>query len=573
MPIPRQQKLLKKQKLHLGELKDLVSEDNLCRSLYDEAVKQWGSYLQSPVNKVAKTSNLAFQFDEWGAFKMSGTSLREVVDTLFDWLETSAHPSINRWLSLGEPTSPEQANLIGRKLFSGKQGLTNASLYNQPVCRLVHRNQLRRDLDYQVIYQLTPGQSWLINPQEESPNKARSPQDLMKNLQDVMKDLRQNQRVYWGISETLQSLVAMFDSDLGSRKDSKAGTSYTKEFIRIKTEKSQSSSLAELNTLSPLRFWSPPPAFAGSVFHMLFWRSVITGQDLFGRPVIANDPEKASSPKERASQYYVIINWFNAAKFRLADYANLFEALMAIARRTNTAVRIGTKMPVNSDTPLRDLGDVDLSDEPTGEFLYPRYFSDSAVKFPQFEKVDLMLPFGSVEKKFELVWEHQDDKDELTRLIDVRKFLRDKALELILWSKYQMEIRSVGLIPIQYLYHVELTGEDKGQLVELSKVSKELDRERKVSPYSPEVRKLEEEINKDIFGAITSEQIDKWIVLRKVYGGTYRTNFKENEWRKIALLKSPRSDVVKKAAREVKNEISSSTSFNPQRGQSKKNRP
>jgi hypothetical protein len=217
---------------------------------------------------------------------------------------------------------------------------------------------------------------------------------------------------------------------------------------------------------------------------------------------------------------------------------------MVIAQRANTARIASSDAQVEYNTPLRDLADVDLSGDPSGELLYPTYFSDSAVKFPKFREVGLMLPFGSVEKTMELAWERQHDKNRPTQLSDVRKFLRDKALELILWSKYQMEIRSVGLIPIQYLYHVELTGSDNGVLADLSKASKELDAERKTDPNSRAARRLEDDINKVISGAITSGDIADWVSLRRIYGGTYRTIFDQKEWKKIERLKSPRVDEV-----------------------------
>jgi len=571
MPTSRQLEILEEPTLRLSELTDLVPAKNSkherdrkgdderagkgdneiagdCRSIYDDTLNKWGNYFQSPVNKVARTSKIVFQFDRWGAFK-EGTGVADVEATLFDWLKKEEHPDVNEWLTRGKPLSAERTHLVGRELFGGKQKLTNDSLYNQPICRLVHRNQLRRDLDYQVAYQLTPGQSRLVAPQDIAALPSRS-------LQRVIQNLRQNQRVYWGISETLQSLVAMFDSDLGSRKESKSGTDFTKEFIRITTEEGQRSSIGpdELNESSPLRFWAPPPAFAGSVFHMLFWRSVITGRDLFGRQVVGKSTRSSGSPKARASQYHVIINWFNAAKFRLAEYENLFAALMAIARRLDTARVASTGESVELNTPLSDLEDVDLSQEP---LLFPRYFPHSAVKFPQFKKVNLIVPFSSLgTKTLELAWEHRDKRSSQTRFIDVRKFLRDKALELVLWSKYQMEIRSVGLIPIQYLYHVELTGGDNGQLLELSAKSKQLDDERDKDPHGSIARKLEEEINAAVSEAIMTGDIDNWIVLRRIFGGTYRTVFRQNEWKRIDTLKSPRSVAVETVGREARDDIS-----------------
>lgn len=526
MPNPKAKQFLEGEpELRLSQLADFVSKRELCSSLYAEAVKEWGTYFQSPVNKVAHTEKPIFQFDEWGALRDADSSI--ALGSLAKALNVKPD-AIRDWLSVGNPLSPETVNVIKRRLR--EKTLTNESLYSQPICRLVHANQLRRDLDYQIIYQLTPGQSRLVNPQNTSSNRAPSLPEVMRN-----------QEVYWGISETFQSLVAMFDSDLGSRKEYWGGKdTVTKEFIRIRLKRDPGSPLApdELNKSSPLRFWSPPPVFAGSVFHMLFWRSIITGSDLFRRPVIQHGSD---SLKARADQYYVIINWFNAAKFRLADYAKLFEALMTIARRLRTARIAGSRKKADDKTLLAQLQDVDLSGSPSKELLYPSYFPNSAVKFAPFQKVSLTLPFHEMrDMKWELPRDHQSDKNAQTLFPDVLKFLRDKALELIIWSKYQMEIRSVGLIPIQYLYHVELTESGQRELAKLSKKWKQLDGKKQAYPKSDLARILETEINDSLFAAIKSGQIDSWIKLRRIYGGTYRTVYDVNALKNIERLKSPR---------------------------------
>jgi len=526
------EKLLDKKRLKVSELRDLVDEKELCRTAYKEAKITWGRYFHSPVDKVAAAEQGVFSFDRYGAFRGADNSLPEnsnETHTNFQKLlqellprREAKDPDVRNWLLTGEPLSAEKVQSLKKILFPARLKLTNELLFDQPICRLVHRNQLRRDLDYQVVYQLTPGQLRLIDGVDENANAP------------TLDDLHRNQRLYWGISETFQSLVAMFDSDLGSRR--KAKSAYmTKEFIKLTREHHQSDVLApdELNKSSPLRFWAPPPVFCDSVFHMLFWRSMITGTDLFGREVIAKPARKRSMKAtlaERASQYYVLINWFNAAKFHLADYEKLFDALNAIARTVGRVQR-------NRSAPLHGMKDILLVDDPKG-LLYPSYFPHSKVKFPRFKKVRLTIPCKSLDTR---VWELTSAKASKvhTKVSDLLRYLRDKALETVIWSKYQMEIRSVGLIPIQHLYQVQFEKEGLDKLAPLARESQDI--KNKLFTEALALR-AEDYINDVMKPAIFNGDTDHWVSLKRVCGGTYRRIDDKAAWDQLATLKNPRSD-------------------------------
>lgn len=556
MPNAIQEKLLKQPALKLSDIrKGLVGQEYLCSKLYNTARAEWGDYFQSPVDKTARTLNSAFKFNKFGAFldgdaseekeersdnkgKDNGTDFDTAKDALFLWLGDE-DDSILAWLKEGTPLSTEKLYKIKRRLRA--ETLTNESLYDQPICRLVHRDQLRRDLDYQVVYQVTPGQSKLLNL-EQDPRERKSEEPPTQRL-------KRSQKAYWGISETFQSLVAMFDSDLGTWRDPGIRPEMvTKELIRITADKKTETQLLtpdELNIYSPLRFWSPPPAFSGSVFHMLFWRAVVTGKDLFGREVIKSAPLEMdkvlpgngnkSSIAERARHYYVVINWFNAAKFRLAAYDRLFETLMAIASF------IGR---IKSDTPLCEIKkDLILSDPALDELLYP----NAPHKFREFPKLNLKLPFKAVDKPiWELAWSHQNAKDQPTQISHLLKFLRDKALELIIWSKYQMEIRSVGLIPCQYLYRIEL---DPSHIDKLEALGRQFEKDKGLSQEIAGTSTLPEKsaqpltINQSIINAIENKSIEDWIILKRVCGGTNRTIFDKEAWKDIKCLESPRAKI------------------------------
>jgi hypothetical protein len=528
MPKPTQhrEELILQKRVKVSEINQLISLNEVSHKAYRWAKEKWGPYFQSPVDKHATTETGVFQFDGFGAFRNMDTETEGDFNKVLQALFPGRHgkdEEVRNWLRCGEPLSPEKAEVVKRILFSDRARLTNESLLDQPICRLVHRSQLCRDLDYQVVYQLTPAQVRLIDPGNENGNTAPS-----------LIDLRINQRLYWGISETFQSLVAMFDSDLGSSK-TVSRKSMTKELIRLTRERAGIETRApdELNKSSPWRFWAPPPAFAQSVFHMLFWRSVITGWDLFRRRVVPEGEHGADTPVTRASHYYVLINWFNAAKFHLADYERLFDAIMEIARTVGNP-------RYKRITPLHKMKDIRLSDEPKG-LLYPSYFTESKVKFPRFQKIVLTLPFRSLAKESKEYWElaWHPSKNEPTTIADLLRFLRDKALELVIWSKYQMEIRSVGMIPIQHLYHIELNDLGVRNLNPLAEKWRLIETKQLTGSDADAAKS---EINDFMKEAIFKGSVDNWLSLNKVCGGTYRKIYDKKAWEEIVPLKSLRSE-------------------------------
>lgn len=510
--------LLDNAKLSLRDLRvNLVGPKDRCRTLYETACTDWGRYFQSPVDKAARSLIAPFSFDGRGAFV--NDNLIGAKKSLLDWLydgdvseseeKSRFDAALMNWLKTGEPFSQELLHSIKRRLK--EESLTPESLYDQPICRLVHRSQLRRDLDYRVIYQLTPGQSRLLDPT----NRAKDP-----------KAPRQNQAAYWGISEMFQSLVAMFDSDLGTVKPrQKLKKGETREFIRINVDQKTRLAPAELNQYSPLRFWSPPPSFAGSVFHMLFWRAIITGKDLFGRSVYKE--EFGGTVDQRVGQYYVAINWFNAAKYRLANYDKLVELLMVISTEIKNLVK-------KRNPCLNELRDIHIKNKALTSLLYPNYFAESNVRFATYPRLELTLPFSSLKGKFiwELAWGHhaEDEKTKPTKVSHLLRFLRDKTLELIIWSKYQMEIRSVGLIPIDYLYRIDLDEE-------LIKDLKVMSKEYKAAKGKGNLENLFTRINDTVSNGMRGGAIDSKVKLIKVYGGAYRTVFDSGSVGRIDKLR------------------------------------
>lgn len=515
--------LLDKPELNLSQVADLVDSpafQNLFRPTEDE----WQRYFQSPVDKAAHSVNKVFEFNHLGALQ----NHKGAEKFLLKWLEVDKEDradevtrgAINKWLASGDVLAGEALDKIAEKLK--KETLPNQALYNQLICRLVRRNQLRYDPDYQIIYQLTPGQSRLIEPDTSNREQHVSHQSHSEIVD-------RNRRTYWGISEVFQSLIAMFDSELG-KVTGKKREGETKEFIRIEaksilgTSGETSLTPSELNKYSPLRFWAPPPVFARCVFHMIFWRSIITNKDLYGRKVIEAKEKGAVEDriKDRVDYYYVIINWFNAAKYRIANYDELFLALMAVAQ--NLVVACGADTQLNgthTQLKLSEVKDVRLESKDIKKWFYPTVFEHTPFNRP--ENPRLWLPFGTVSTHFwELARRYQEGdkrREDFTRVSDFLKFLRDRALELILWSKYQMEIRSIGIIPIQHLYRLELTDEGETHLKKL------------VELYDP-VAGLEEDdhpeklsVNKQIneyVSAVKPDEIDRWIKLVKVYGGIHR---------------------------------------------------
>ena len=435
-----------------------------------------------------------------------------MVEAIETWLDISGEGSgdVRSWLRDGAPLNPETVNRIKAKLRDSS--FSNKDLYGVPICRLVNRNQLRYERHHKIIYQLTPGQlqTMKYSSIKELPEVERIFGPDQPGKREIRAQLaRQNQSLYWGVSDLFKSLIAMFDSDMGKNhffeKDKKI---VTKSFINISGEVSKgdnqeahldqrANDIAEevskaenqepyhkigplspwmLNLFSPMRYWSPPTTFAKNVFHMLFWRSIITGRDLYGRSIGDKKPEEKLTPshiQQRIDAYLVIINWFQSSKYRITDYENLFMMVNEIANTLyNSEKPQGEKA---SDEKVSDILNKKLSEKVAVNI-------DDAIFFPMYKKgnnsysflemewpdvkigIDFNLNLSDVSaedfKKRLLDWDlfspykQVDDKTYVLR--HVLQFLRDKLLELVLWSMFQAEIRSVGWVPVQHLYKIEL---------------------------------------------------------------------------------------------------------------------
>ncbi len=512
--------------LTLSELGNLIRSDASYGGRFHDPPDQWKGYFQSPVNKAAWTVDKSFVFNENGALVVD--DLTQAITALQKWLSLSSDDPdslpLKEWLESGTPGNGLILRKMGRRL--SKESLKNSILYNQKICRLVRRDQLLYDPNYHVIYQATPGQARLLDS---------APPDKDSTLEEVRLNKR-NQKLYWGLSELSQSLIAMFDSDLGRPLDEKKAQeqkirlgnlgfqlgpndSVTKEFIRIEeVEHDRTGTFQtpyELNRYSPLRFWSPPPAFTKCVFHMLFWEPMITGYDLFNRLV------PGATAVERSGYYFVIVNRFIAEKYRITDYASLLSGLSEITYALSG---------VNVDAELGKLDSKALS----SDLFYPTFFRDTDIEFPYIQPLSLSLCFKDASPSSATVWElaHSYQIQEgyygPTRASHLLKFIRDKILELILWSKYQMEIRSVGMVPVQGLYRIKITGKGEEGINELERIFKS-------SGNADESKK---QINTKLFEEITSKDINDWIELVEVYGGDFRDVIDKNILYEIEWLKS-----------------------------------
>ena len=502
----RRERILDKGELSLPEIAQLVETEHPSPERFKTSPELWKRYFQSPVDKAAHTvdrTHQAIRFDHLGVLKTPSNA----IGFLLRWLgptfsRNEAHRgAIEKWLKNGDVPNSDALSKIEKKLSD--ESLRNHDLYNQPVCRLVRRDQLRYDPDYQAVYQLTPGDSKLLDKENAI------------SQQTQWKQLEANRQAYWGISEVFQSLVAMFDSELGKGSDDNPNRTptasevrETKEFIRIEFPEG-SLNPNQLNMYSPLRFWAPPQAFCRHVFHMIFWRSVITNRDLFNRPVI--EKEEMNTPiaervRARTGSYYVVINWFNVAKFRIAQYDELFKTLMGIARELSAACPKEQLLKETADVPLQNEG-----------LVYPSRSLHMTIPLDN-PQPKLKLPFGTIKTGlWELARRYQENADDETRVLHILKFIRDRGLELLLWSKYQMEIRSIGIIPIQHLYRIKLSEEGEKKLNELATVY-----EAAKESSAGEKRRVNKHINRQVAHAVRTNRIDEWIKLIKVYGGTHR---------------------------------------------------
>lgn len=497
--------LLDEAALSLADLQNLILPIN--KRLHDPPRSFGEGYYQSPISKAARTFDGSLRFDDRGAFQNGDTVPAALIEgfglshefskPLSDWLETGK-------VSKARATE-ELFGHIRRRV--AEEQLISKDLYKKPICRLVYHDQLRYDSHYHAIYQLTPGQmrineGFAGTESPATPNYSRE----AKNLGDLLR----NQRIYWGISEILQSLIAMFDSDLGRLRELETwekgdlgiphDLKATKELLRISDTagKGHGATIdpSTLNQFSPLRFWSPPPAFARCVFHMLFWRSMITGRDLFNREIYGD------TVAERARGYFIIVNTFNASKYRVAGYAQLMEALVKLAKRLEN---------LDDETSLSDYPDLMIDEE----WPYPAFRHDSEIEFPIQVKPRLTIPLKSAGAEiWELLYSHQETS-EPTKVCHLRKVLRDRILQVMLWSRYQMEIRSLGIIPVQHLYQVELEPECLPMLDDWRQRWK-----NRKSASSHAADDFDEQFAAAILAQV--KDTNGWVRLRKVYGGTFR---------------------------------------------------
>lgn len=463
--------VLAMEKVSLAQLGEVIHDDSKLARRVNTPCK-WRDFITYPGSKRAETGDRSFKFDDDGML----TSAQEARKALDDWLrpeddpDSEDDPDIGKWIDDGTP-SKQLFQRLAQRL--AEDAISDPDLYNEPVCRLVRRSQLRFDPDYAAVYQLTPAQVQLLD----------------KPSSDDRAKLNANQRCFRGLSESFLSLVAMFDSDLGGR-DEKQQAPETKGFIRIKSKTLPVEGITpkELNRRSPLRYWTIPQTFAKSVFHMLIWQSLIIGEDLYHRKVPEPfrrdkygrlpDPKKRKTKQdkeipakkrldERLADYCVVVNRFNAARYRIADYGHLLRLL------GNIAVRIYESADEDLERPVCKMTDVVLaSAKDTSELFHPLHYqsADEHITPPGASSATLSIPFTS-SKLWELAHRYKTNKDgdEGTKIRHVLQFLRDRMIELILWSRYQMEVRSVGMLPVQQVYNIQLDDDLKAHVVKCIK--------------------------------------------------------------------------------------------------------
>lgn len=540
-------------KLCLKELADLPIQNQpigVSKAL-EVPIERWGRFFQSPVNKLAvsvptdNSSNQkpAFAFDQKGALRLDGS---DVSNALRKWLEikdgdNQLVQALQTWLKTGSSPKGELLDKFRSSFY--KETMKPDQLDNQPICRLVRANQLRYDPNYLALYQLTPAECRLIESNQQT--------DPKKNDLD---DVRRNQKIFWTLSYTLYSAIALFDSDLGRKtpKNQKIRETQTvngnrsretKEFLRIYTDASNNNEFITphvLNEFSPLRYWSPATTFAESVFHMLFWQPLITGQDLYHRE-FPNEVVLGYKSKEllkaRSEYYFVAINTFQAANYWITDYAHLFELFLILSTEISELATTD-----NMDRPLHDLGDLTLKENTltrTNHLLFEHFRRDQNLSPPTNANIAIKLPFKSVFDEIRnsvasLNWEladpykENDDSDQGTCAKDLLLMLRDRIIQLILWSKYQKEIRSVGNIPIHLLYAIELNDD---RIKEIEKLLKHFDNNNK------------EIINNELIKAFGTGDVMEWVTLHKVYDRSQNAIL-DNPWIKnLEQYKVPNNDV------------------------------
>ncbi|HEU0301650.1 MAG TPA: hypothetical protein VFR37_19500 [Longimicrobium sp.] len=481
------QKLLLEETLPLTAVAELVPAELRRRAdasdPFAPVPAHWGSYYQSLGTKAASTQDGLFRFDTNGAYAPERPGAAR--DSLCAWLGLTSRRdrrAIGRWLDSGTALDEGLFRRLRHRLED--EMLAEADLYDRPICRLVQVDQLRYDPDYTAVYQLTPAQVRLIDEQREQADAWAAGDGSEPS---VLARIRENQRMYWMISERFQSSIALFDSDLGRNERVEEGT---KNLLLIHDRTgAEGGTIApyELNQYSPLRFWSPPPTFARYVFHMLFWQPLVTGEDLYGRPF----------PKgigESVARFRVAFNVYNSSKYRIADYGKLLRLVEAL-----TGV-IGSRGRGRPATKLAGLADVELDHT----FFYPREFAHNPLV--QLPVGRVRLPLRSLgEERWELASRYQRP-GEPTTVGHMLKMLRDRALEIVLWSRYQMEIRSVGMVPVQRVYRAELEPDGVAFV------------ERLRALYAEE---RYAELDEAFSAAVFSGQLGRWVRLRKEYDREY----------------------------------------------------
>lgn len=531
------EKWYKRDKLTLEAIAtDLIERESFPGSQkFHDPPEKWDGYFQSPVSKAAWTLDFnhrgepSFGFDEHGALRDTSVA-RPSYGALNTWLGRAEQDSkLEPWMNGDGPPAVELCACLRKKLSA--LTLRSDHLDGQPICRLVRADQLRYDPNYQAVYQLTPAElrliKWEGDRRQSTPEGTHEPGATGNPLLEVQR----NQRIYWALSEAFQSLVAMFDSDLGG--EIKAGQleqirkslvergfpeeiEVTKDLMAVTLEGDESKESitpTDLNTFSPMRYWAPPPVFARSVFHMLFWQPLLTGSDLFHRPfpdeIYSKGNDVESLLRARVGFYYVEINTFQAANYRITDYSALLDLLVTVADG------IQAKIPKHKiDEPLDFLDAIDLSkveDASGGGFLAHLFYKDQGLEPPIDDKLRILIPPSHREDPGgkAVIWElaaaycRAPETTKGTTARHLLLMLRDRILQLILWAHFQMEIRSVGPIAIQRLYRVELTRKGYGEIEGLLSL--------------PRGDQWKDNVDRALSEAIKNQSIEDWVRFVKVH--------------------------------------------------------
>ena len=476
--------MLNSESLSLNDLEGLV---NMSADYLREKARtrdKWGYLYQSPISKLCHTSNNHFYFDEDGV--LNEECVPEMMEGLIDWVakEKDIYNMQNTAkFMMGHPLDEDVVDRISEKISA--LSFSNKDLFGTPVCRLVNIDQLRFERHHKVIYQLTPGQLQTLDF-----SKIQEKQEVKRYLHSNNGDgyssskiIRENQGVYWGVSDIFKSLIGMFDSDLGKNHYEKRNNMLiSKNFMSIIGHPGELGDRGKtsfspwlLNLFSPMRYWAPPVTFSRNVFHMLFWRPVITGKDLYGRTV-GSDKTEVDVTKEtiikRLQQYMVMINWFQSSKYRVTNYGAIFRMISELSRAIYNE---GGGL----DNQLAELGKVSI-DSPLYYPVYKKKMNSILLRGMEMPgvavQVDFTPDFMSTENPgvnnpidWDLFSPYKKEKDQSYTVRHSLLFLRDKLIEVILWSICQAEIRSVGWVPAQHLYTIVVDDDGVNLLLDLAK--------------------------------------------------------------------------------------------------------